>query len=778
MTRFPFFATLFLSAGLTLLSCDNEPGVVDSCGDGMVDPGEECDLTTGGQTCASLGHYIVTGTLGCTTDCRFDRGECGGRCGDNVVEPQSDEECDLTNLNGASCVSLGFSGGTLACDATCRFDIGACLNLCGNGIRDTGEACDDGNSGDGDGCSQECGMEPGWSCDGQSPDVCSTSCGDGIAAGAEECDLADFGGSSCLTLGFHGGTLDCTPDCLRVIDACESFGFCGDAIVQEDYEDCDGADLGAGTCQALGYYGGTLACDAECGFNMDACAVVGRCGDGLLQAAHGEVCDGADLGAGTCLTLGYYGGTLACDAACGFDTTGCESSGFCGDATVQAAFEACDGTALGGQTCDGLGYYDGTLACGDLCDFDFSACGGRCGDLAIQPAFGEVCDGTNLDGQNCRTHDHFTGELGCDPACTSFHTDACQDVTAFSVGNFHVCALLEDGQVRCWGDNGSGQIGDGTVSVNRLTPTTVSGLDPVVSVSAGGSHTCAVLGDGTVRCWGNNLWLQLGSGLAGDSSTPLPVQGLSGAAAVSAGIYHTCTRQSDGTVRCWGSGSSGQLGNGGNSDSGVPVTVSGLTSVIALDAGEDFTCALRQDQSLWCWGRNNYGQLGDTTTTPRNVPVAVSLASSVAHFSAGRYHACAVLSDGTGRCWGINQYGQLGNQTMTISATSTPVVVFGLSTAQSIACGAAHTCAGLSDGTASCWGFNNFGQLGDGTSNTRTAPVAVSTLTRVASVGLGYEHGCAQIAGGKRVWCWGRNAVAQLGDGTTVGRFVPVEVHP
>ena len=775
-----FHSNLWLIAVVvTIFSCTNDPKIVDSCGDGIVDPGEECDQTTGGQTCASLGHYSLTGTLSCTADCRFDRSECGGRCGDNVVEPLQDEACDLTNLNGASCVSLGFSGGALACAQDCGFDTSACVNLCGNGIRDTGEDCDDGNAQDGDGCSTACDVERGWSCDEATPNHCATSCGDGIAAGAEACDLEDFGDATCATHGYHAGELACTDACVVVTDGCLAAGRCGDGTVQDAYEDCDGTELDGGTCDQLGYHGGVLSCDDVCAYVVTDCETVGRCGDGILQSGYGEDCDGADLGETDCVQLGFYGGALSCDVECNYETAACVLVGSCGDGVMQAGFgEACDGAALDAQTCTTLGHYDGQLACDGTCAFDFNACGGSCGDSVIQAGFGEACDGLSLGGRTCRTEGFFTGALACSGSCGAIVETGCRDVARLSVGFYHVCAMLDDGHVTCWGSNGSGQLGDGTVVVTRTSPTLVASLDSVVSVSAGGSHTCAVLTDGTARCWGNNLWLQLGSGLTGDSSTPLPVQGLTGAVGITAGTGHTCAWLSGGTVRCWGSGSAGQLGNGVFSNSGVPVTVSGLNTVIAVDAGEEFTCAMLQDQSLRCWGRNNSGQLGNSLTEDSAVPVAVSLGTSVTSFSTGRLHACAALSTGTVRCWGYNQNGQLGNQITTTSPTPIPVEVTGLTEALSVSCGAAHTCAVLSDGTGRCWGFNNHGQLGDNSSTQRTSPVSVSGLSGASSMSLGYESTCAWDGSGKHVWCWGRNAVGQLGDGTTTGRFVPVGVLP
>jgi len=366
-----------LIISLLIFSCDDKTTVSKSCGDGFVDPGEECDKSTGGETCASLGHYNLLGTLTCRADCFYDRTSCGGRCGDNQVDAEDGEACDGTHLNGNSCVLLGYHGGTLACQTDCTgYDESDC------------EA--------------------------------AGRCGDGALQGEhEDCEDGDLGGATCQSLGFYRGTLACGADCAFDTSGCAER--CGDGVIQaSEGEACDGSNLDGQTCGSQGYNPGTLACDAACAFDVSGCD--GSCGDGEIQTGSGETCDGANLDGQTCESLGERPGTLVCDAACGFDLSGC--GGRCGDGQIQAgAGEQCEGTDLAGETCGSLGYYGGTLTCGADCRFDLLDCAGfgRCGDGLIQTTVEEDCDGTNLGGGTCESEGFYTGTLACDGTCTFDH---------------------------------------------------------------------------------------------------------------------------------------------------------------------------------------------------------------------------------------------------------------------------------------------------------------------------------------------------------------------
>lgn len=233
-----------------------------------------------------------------------------------------------------------------------------------------------------------------------------------------------------------------------------------------------------------------------------------------------------------------------------------------------------------------------------------------------------------------------------------------------SAGYGHSCAVLNDGSVMCWGENGSGQLGDGTTVQYRSTATTVSGISNAVAVDVGtGQHTCAVLDTGAVKCWGYNGDGELGDGTLIDKTTPVTVAGISTAQAISVGTNHSCAKLSSGSIQCWGSNWMGQLGNGStmhsSSRSTTPVTVTGITNAASISTGAFHSCAALNTGTLSCWGRNNQGQLGNGTLSNNATPVAVSGISTAQSVTAGNYHTCAVLEDGYAQCWGSNEHGLL-----------------------------------------------------------------------------------------------------------------------
>ena len=351
-------------------------------------------------------------------------------------------------------------------------------------------------------------------------------------------------------------------------------------------------------------------------------------------------------------------------------------------------------------------------------------------------------------------------------------------VTTVGGGYYHTCVLTTAGGVQCWGNNHSGEVGDGTTT-ERSTPTAVSGLGSgVAAIGVGWYHACAVTTGGALWCWGYNDYGQLGDGTSTSRLTPVAVSGLgSGVAAIAAGGYHTCALTTGGAVWCWGYNDDGELGDGTTTQRLTPVAVSGLTSgVTAIAAGGWLTCALTTGGAVRCWGYNGNNELGDGTTTNRLTPSTVSgLTSGVAAITAGADHGCALAASGAVRCWGGNWNAQLGDGTTT--NRSTPTAVSGLgSGVAALAAGGDHTCALTTGGGAWCWGGNWNGELGDGTTSWRSTPVAVSGLgSGAAAIGAGYYHTCAVMTGGT-VRCWGSNYDAELGDGTTTARLTLLTV--
>jgi len=352
-------------------------------------------------------------------------------------------------------------------------------------------------------------------------------------------------------------------------------------------------------------------------------------------------------------------------------------------------------------------------------------------------------------------------------------------VTAASVssGGEYTCLRLPDGTAQCAGRNQFGQLADGTFD-NSSVLVPISGMTTAASVVAGDEFGCAVLAGGAVNCWGLGESGQRGDGTTNTfAASPVAVSGITTAVAVAAGYNHACALLANGAIRCWGSNVDGQLGSPSTPSSGssVPVAVSGIAGAVAIATGAYHTCALLQDGTLRCWGRNDQSQLGDGTRTSAASPVRVNGITDAVAVSGGGVHTCAVLRDGTARCWGENEFGQLGDGTT--NTASTPVQVVGLTTAAGVSAGWRHACASLADGTVRCWGQNEFGQLGDGTVTNSSTPVAARGIASATAVTAGWwHHSCARLADGT-VQCWGTNEWGQFGNGTTTGSTSPVAMN-
>jgi alpha-tubulin suppressor-like RCC1 family protein len=349
-------------------------------------------------------------------------------------------------------------------------------------------------------------------------------------------------------------------------------------------------------------------------------------------------------------------------------------------------------------------------------------------------------------------------------------------VRAIATGPRHACALTEAGDVLCWGNNEFGQLGDGS-EANSALPVRVSGLGPgVLAVAAGDFYSCALTAARGVKCWGRNDSGQLGDGTLESRSSPVNVVGLEArVTALSLATWHSCALTVAGQVKCWGSNGAGGFGNGTYSSSPVPVAATSLTEpAVAIAAADWHTCALTSRGAVKCWGYNPDGELGDGTTSSSSRAIDVEgLGTGVVALAAGRAHTCARLRTGEVRCWGRGDMDQLGNGIPTVREVPTDVVGLGAGAIE-VATAEHHACAVSADGTASCWGQNFSGELGDGTASSRSIASAVTGMgSPLIAIATGTTHSCA-ITQRNAVWCWGFGVYGQLGDGYKENRAEPV----
>jgi alpha-tubulin suppressor-like RCC1 family protein len=373
----------------------------------------------------------------------------------------------------------------------------------------------------------------------------------------------------------------------------------------------------------------------------------------------------------------------------------------------------------------------------------------------------------------------LAGQTGCDnlnKAMEKAFSDMVPKLTPMD----HTCLTTSNGGVKCWGKNNKGQLGNGTTDSSTIS-VSVEGLNEEVFSAITGHKTsflsfysaqsCALFKSGKVACWG---YLP---GTSDSYTIPKYIDELQDAAQISGSYGHICAVLKNGRVMCWGHNEHGALGNGSSADYGYPVmadTLAGLASWVAT--GDQFTCAVMRDNgTVSCWGNNQYGTLGNGTVVNSYMPMQVLGIRSATQVTAGYEHACALLQSGDVKCWGNNEYGQLGDGSMRNS--SIPVDVTGMGEpVASITAGRYHTCALTRGGGAKCWGSNTKGQLGDGTTRRRYSPVDVVGLDKgVVLLQAFHYNTCSRTEDGS-AQCWGDNESGELGDGTTTGRAAPVDV--
>jgi alpha-tubulin suppressor-like RCC1 family protein len=377
------------------------------------------------------------------------------------------------------------------------------------------------------------------------------------------------------------------------------------------------------------------------------------------------------------------------------------------------------------------------------------------------------------------------GELppGSASAATTYRVD--QAILSVAAGAYTGYALLGDGNVWAWGDDLEGQTGDGGNRTIRELPVEVRGLSSATSLAGGANTVYALRSDGTVWAWGDDFEGELGSNVASDVNLPRLVKGLNAVSGIAAGAFAGYAVRG-GTAWAWGDNAFGQLGSGSSSSIAiVPVEVVHLADVIAVTGDTSDGYALLRSGSVWGWGADFARQLGagkcpSTRTGPNRVclgstvPRQVPGLAGVMAIAAGGNAGFALLRNGTVWGWGDDECGELGNGTRTVDE-ALPVEVKGLRHVIAIAAGACSAYAVLSNGTVWSWGEGNNGELGDGKDSNSSVPVQVRGLSDAVQVAGGGAMAYALERNGS-VWAWGDNAYGQLGDGSLLSRDRPVRV--
>ncbi|MFO0677406.1 MAG: hypothetical protein U0169_12800 [Polyangiaceae bacterium] len=351
------------------------------------------------------------------------------------------------------------------------------------------------------------------------------------------------------------------------------------------------------------------------------------------------------------------------------------------------------------------------------------------------------------------------------------------DESRLSAGYDFTCGVRRDARVVCWGRNSKGQLGRGSSEENGHDGRVVDDVEDVVAVAAGGEHACALTREGRIACWGADDASLDPSGGVRPLAAFVP-RAFGNARSITVGARHVCFTDDGNRPRCFGWGSDGQLGDGAATPRPSPMPVFGLDGVGSLSAGEAHTCATDLGGAIFCWGSGRDGRLGTGVTQTYAMVLTATRVGSAFSGSvvAGGRMTCAVERTGAVSCWGRHLPGRVLAEGDPAYVHATPSVVPGLERgALRVAVGHTHACAIRERGDVVCWGWNESGQLGDGTTEDSAVPREVAGLTeRVVEVAAGRQHTCARSVSGA-VSCWGRGAFGQLGPGRESSR-VPVPV--
>jgi alpha-tubulin suppressor-like RCC1 family protein len=359
-------------------------------------------------------------------------------------------------------------------------------------------------------------------------------------------------------------------------------------------------------------------------------------------------------------------------------------------------------------------------------------------------------------------------------------------IVSIAAGAYAGYAVLSDGRVLAWGDDLEGQIGDTGPWSSRPVPVEVHGLAAAILVAGGANSSFALRRDGTVWAWGDDSQGELADEQFTARQTPGLVPKLTDVRDIAAGAFSVYAIRDDGTAWAWGDNSFGQLGTGSDEPvSTVPREIARLTDVVAIAAGTSNGYALLHDGTVWTWGDDSLKQLGDSGcgSSPTghrgpcrvsSVPHQVPSLTKVVAIAAGGDSGYALRRDGTVWAWGDNEFGELGNGMRSLDEGA-PVRVKGLHHVVAIVAGSCSAYALLKNGTVWAWGRGNYGQLGNGSTSDRSIPVPVKGLTGVRQLVGGGDMAFA-LERNRSTWSWGANMLGQLGNGSVAGQDLPVRV--
>ncbi|MFA6447906.1 MAG: S8 family serine peptidase [bacterium] len=699
-----------------------------------------------------------------------------------VVACKTDAECADTNQNTYDVCKAPYqcfsACNHLTCPVACASDYGcddgnsattdSCANpktcdaKCFNGscaIKCTTNAgCDDGNPMTADLCSQ--------------PGTCSSACVNAnctpVCSNDSQCDDTDpLTRDTCENIG------SCEATCAHTAcaPACELDSECDDT----DPLTIDSC-LNPNTCNAACTH---VACspicsaDGDCDDNnlqtLDTCKNPNTCAAECENSACTPQCtQNSDCNDNNALTpVDECVNPNTCAAECKNCTPFCVNDVKCDDFNL-ATRDKCENPNTCSATCSNTTC---TPACVNNagCDDDNAATADECSAPNTCEALCKNVVPACNNNADCNDNNPGTADICLFPGKFSAKCSNTYNSVFVSTAKNSSC-YIDGGTVKCWGSNGYGQLGDGTTNYSA-TLVTVSGITNATALTSGTDHTCALLSDGGVKCWGINDYGTLGNGTGIDSSVPVSVTDMMNVVSVSAGGSSACAVMRDGWLKCWGYNKNGELGDGTTKNAFVPTTVVGITNAISVSVGSGFACALLNSGGVKCWGDNAFGTLGNGTPVNSLLPVAVSGITNAVSVSAGNKQACALLSGGSVMCWGMTIVdGQL-------NIVETPIEMPGVTNASAVSVGSFYVCAVISGGSMKCWGGNTEGQLGSGSVSTMLppAPVPVLNVSDAVSISASVYHTCAFLASGN-VKCWGNNDYGKLGNGTTVSSATPVDV--